>query len=54
MELATSNKSPFTLKKDLALERLVTPRPITEIMKEDIYYSVNIEIKELKIQNSNI
>ena len=54
MSIWLKPRSPFTLKKDLALERLVTPRPITEIMKEDIYYSVNIEIKGLKIQNSNI
>ena len=29
---------PDTLKEDLALERLVIQRRITEEMKEDIYY----------------
>ena len=29
-----------TLKEDLILERLVIPRPITEVTKEDIYYPI--------------
>ena len=34
-------RSPHTLTENLTLERLVIPRPITEVMKEDIYYLVN-------------
>ena len=52
-----------TLKEDLTLERLVIPRPITEVTKEDIYYPINIEIEappanesneEKKFQNSKL
>ena len=56
-------RSPHTLKKDVTLERLVIPRPITEVMKEGIYYPIDIEIealpanqskKEKKYQNSKL
>ena len=52
-----------TLKEDLTLERLVIQRPITEVMKEDIYYPINIEAdaplpnqssEEKKCQNSKL
>ena len=56
-------RSAYTLKEDLTLERLVIPRPITEVMNEYIYYPINIEIeapsanrsnKEKKYQNSKL
>ena len=36
---------PHILKDDLTLERLVIPRPITEVVKEDIYFTITIEIE---------
>lgn len=30
-----------TLKEDVTLERLLIQRPITEVMKEDIYYPIS-------------
>ena len=46
-------RSPRTLKENVTLERLVIPRPITEVMKENLYYTINIEIKALPANQSN-
>ena len=58
-------RSPLTLTEDLTFERLVIPRPVTEVMEEAICYPRNIEIealpanqsnevKNVKIRNSNV
>ena len=46
-------RSQNTLKEELSLKRLVIPRPITEVMKEDIYYPTNIEIEAPPVNQSN-
>ena len=57
------SSSPHTLQEDLTLERLAIPRPITEVMKEDICYSINTAIEappvnlsteEKKCQNTKL
>ena len=40
-------RSPLTLTEDLTFERLVIPRPVTEVMEEAICYPRNIEIEAL-------
>ena len=46
-------RSPHTLTEDLPLERIVVPRPTTEVMKENIYYPINIEIDASPTNQSN-
>ena len=58
-------RSPHFLNEVVTLERLLTPIPITEVITEDRYCPINIEIKEsstkqrkkrkyVKIQDSNV
>ena len=39
--------------ESLTLERLTIPRSITEVIKEDIYYPINIEIEAPPANQSN-
>ena len=56
-------RSPHTVQEDLTLERILMPKPLTEVIKEDIHYTMNIETEappeiqpseEKKCQNSKL
>ena len=46
-------RSSHNLKEGLTFERLVIPRPITEVIKEVLQYPINIETKEPLANQSN-